>query len=123
VVDQRRFADPRFTGDEDDLSLAAQCVVEAFLQSGKLGSAAYQSGFGSRVSGLWFSGTRNQRQRTRDPDVSDEPIPAPVHRFDVARRLRVIAQRRTQLLDATLEHGIADGHLTPDAIEELILGH
>ena len=42
--------------------------------------------------------------------------------FDVARLVRIVVDRPANLADADLEGGIADEHVGPDGIEQLLLG-
>src|SRR5688572_19212087 len=53
----------------------------------------------------------------------DEAIPAARYGLDVARLLRVVAERRPDFADRRLEHRFGDEPMSPDGVEQGVLGH
>ena len=53
----------------------------------------------------------------------DEAIAAARYRLDVARLLRVVAERRPHFADRRLEHRVGDEPMAPDGVEQLVLRH
>ena len=54
---------------------------------------------------------------------ADEAISAPMRGLDVARPLRIVVERATDLANADLECGVADEHVGPDRVEQLLFRH
>jgi hypothetical protein len=55
-------------------------------------------------------------------DRRDEPVAAPVHRLDEARRARIVAEQLADLADRDREHRVADRRLRPHVREQVGLG-
>ena len=53
----------------------------------------------------------------------DEAITAARYRLDVARLLRVVAERRSHFADRRLEHRVGDEPMSPDGVEQGVLRH
>ena len=86
---QRRLADPRLSGHEDQLPLAIHAPIEERLKLCELGLSPHQArgrtwdgsqGLAPSL-GAWLLGISSSK------DWSDEPESPPMDRFDVARRL------------------------------------
>ena len=75
----------------------------------------------ARVADPW-SGRRRRRRGPPARSVRHQPIPAAMRGFDVARGRSGVAQGLADLADRDLEHGVADVHAGPDAVEQFLLG-
>jgi hypothetical protein len=108
-VDQRGLADPCFADEEHDLPLARACPLETALELGKLGLARDDPGLHGR------SGPSRMQQR------HEQPVAAPVKRFDVTRAPRIVLKGRADFLYARRERGVADYPAGPHLREQLLL--
>ena len=54
-------------------------------------------------------------------DRRDEAIAAPVRGLDERRRPRIVVERAADLADAHLERAVADVHVSPRELEQLVL--
>lgn len=122
-IDQGRLAATRPTGHEDQLPLAAQCLVQPTLELEQLGLAPHQSEFLWRAGsgrgpstcclGLWW---------IDDGGFGNEPIAATVHRLDETGFLRLVPQCFADLVDADFQRGIGHEGVGPDGLEQFLLG-
>src|SRR5512145_933265 len=67
--------------------------------------------------------SRLRHGRTDHRACSDEAIPAPVHRLNKPRCLRIIPQHPPQLTDADVQGRLLHHRLGPDGREQLLFGH
>jgi hypothetical protein len=55
--------------------------------------------------------------------VGDESVPPAVHRADAALQPAVVSDGLSSCLDAARQRGLRDEAITPDLVEQLVLGH
>jgi hypothetical protein len=66
---------------------------------------------------------RRQRGARRGPHGGDKAVPPPMHRRDVARLPRIIAQGLAQLANTHRQHPLTHRRLGPHGVEECVFGH
>ena len=111
---QGGLADPRLSGDEDDLSLATEGVLPRLAQRLQSAAAPYQ---GAWCRGAGYGGVR--RDGLGHP--GDKPVTARRDGLDEKRVLRTVAERAAQGHNVFL-HGLwLDDRIGPQGFEQLIM--
>jgi len=72
---------------------------------------------------VWLVRAQARGPRSGNGHGSDEPIASARNRFDIARRLGVIVERRAECVDGECQARLADSHGRPNRVEQLVLGH
>ena len=130
--DQRRFADARLSGQEDQLAISSECLLQARTESADLRLAPDEASAG-RAALIGIVGidrgvteARDLRARTgcgRWADGGQKSIAPAMDGLDEAWRQAVIAERSPQLADPDLEHRVPDHRVGPDSLEQGHLRH
>jgi hypothetical protein len=122
-VDERRLAEPGFSGDEDDLAAPGSRPLERLVETVNLRSPPnrYEPG----IRGRAFAGTPWRQDYVggvvRIPpggEVPHEPIPAAVDGLDEEGGARVVPERLPQLPDAYHENHVGHHGVPPDGVEQ-----
>ena len=120
VFDERRLADTRFAGDPDDRAFSAARHVPRAPKARKRFCA---TGERWQVRRGDFRSVRPCRCRGRDGNCGgNEPIASPRHRFDEARLASIVVERCSEITDHCLQDRFADELVTPNLIEQRLLG-
>src|SRR6185369_16651399 len=117
-LDERRLADPRLAGHEDDLPGAADRLLQAYVQLGQLALAADNE----RGRPRWRRPAVGLPRSSRRLDAGREPVAPAVARLDEARAPGVVGEGAAELLDARCERSIADHGVAPHGFEQLLPG-
>ena len=124
-VEQRRLADARLAGNEDDLSFAGrgllQCAVQ-LLQASRPPNPPLRARDSRRGRGVLVARTSGVGRRHHGHG-RDQPVAAPDHRLDISGRMPVVIEDRSKRVDRNAQARLAHMQIGPDRIEQLVLRH
>jgi hypothetical protein len=115
-VDQGGFPKARLPGEQDDLSLVAQRLMQAIPQRPEHALSAHQA-TGGGLHRL------DRMGRGAVTDRGDKPVPTPGQGLNKPRGLRTIPERAADLEDAAFQDLRLDVRLGPRRLKELLLRH
>jgi hypothetical protein len=113
-VGDRGLADPRFPGNENDLSIPEHRTAQGIGQFAQGSRPPHQTGARGSI-----------RRRRLRPSVAavqaDKPIPAPRQRLDEPRTFRIIIESAPDIQYLTFQAFGLYVRIGPDGIEQLVL--